>query len=323
MSRLALVLLPLAFLHAPRVRAEGTVGFAMLAVPVGSSGPIEVGLWYPSTDAAPRPTPVGPFLQLVAPGGAARAGALPLVILSHGSGGFFASHADTALALAEAGFVVATPTHGGDNYRDSSRATDMGGRTRDLAAVVAHLAERWDRGRVDPARIGAFGFSAGAFTVLAAAGGQPDWNRIAPHCAANPGFFDCRLMGGARPAAAPDLATEPRLRALVVAAPALGFTFGPGSLGGVAVPVQLWQAGADAILPAPHYVEPVRAALPRPPELHVVAGAGHFDFLAPCPERLAQVAPAICGSAPGFDRAAFHHRFNAEVVRFLADALRP
>ena len=39
--------------------------------------------------------------------------------------------------------------------------------------------------------------------------------------------------------------------------------------------------------------------------------------MAPCSERLAQAAPAICASAPGFDRAAFHARFNAEVVRYL------
>ena len=321
MCRLALALFLL--LCALPAWAAETVGFAMIAVPDADAGPIEVGLWYPAADAAPRLTPVGPFMQLVVPGGAVRAGAWPLVVVSHGNGGAFFSHADTALALATAGFVVAAPTHPGDNFRDASRANDPGLRTRQLAAVVAHLAERWEPGRVDQGRIAAFGFSSGGFTVLAAAGARPDWDRLAPHCAAHPAFYDCRLLGHAPAAATPRLITEPRLRALVVAAPALGFTFGPGSLDGVRVPVQLWQAGEDAILPAPHYVEPVRAALPRPPEFHRVDQAGHFDFMAPCSERLSQAAPAICAGAPGFDRAAFHARFNAEVARFLSDALRP
>jgi predicted dienelactone hydrolase len=54
-----------------------------------------------------------------------------------------------------------------------------------------------------------------------------------------------------------------------------------------------------------------------------VPGAGHFDFMAPCPEGLARVAPAICENRPGFDRAVFHVRFNAEIVRFMTDVLRP
>jgi predicted dienelactone hydrolase len=52
-----------------------------------------------------------------------------------------------------------------------------------------------------------------------------------------------------------------------------------------------------------------------------VAHAGHFDFLAPCPPALAHIAPPICSSAPGFDRAAFHQEFNRDVVAFFARTL--
>ena len=45
---------------------------------------------------------------------------LPLVLISHGTAGSEASHYDTALALADAGFVVAALTHTGDNYMDQS-----------------------------------------------------------------------------------------------------------------------------------------------------------------------------------------------------------
>jgi predicted dienelactone hydrolase len=191
--------------------------------------------------------------------------------------------------------------------------------------VIEYVVDHWNPGAVSPGRIGAFGYSAGGFTVLSAAGGTPDLSRIAAHCAAYPAFFECRLIAGAAAGRTlPVLTRAPHaLRALVVAAPGLGYTFGPGSMAALTMPVQLWQAEEDAILPMQHYLEPVRVALPRPAEFHSVAGAGHFDFMTPCSEGMARAVPAICVSAPGFDRIAFHARFNAEVIRFMTDALRP
>lgn len=307
-------------------RAEnGVVGFVVIAIPNGTAPPVETALWYPAEGATPRATRLDFFRQDLAASAPVRGRNLPLVIISHGSGSSFTGHVDTAFALAQAGFVVAVPTYTGDNTRDRAGAADLGARTRQFAAVIEHVVDLWNPGTVDPGRIGAFGYSAGAFTVLVAAGGAPDRSRVAAHCAANPTFFDCRLIAAAAVPATPTvLRRAPRaLRAIVVAAPALGFTFGPGSLTELTMPVQLWQAEQDTILPKPHYAEPVRAALPRPPEFHSVADAGHFDFMAPCPPGLASVAPAICVSASGFDRTAFHAHFNAEVVRFMTDALRP
>ena len=115
---------------------------------------------------------------------------------------------------------------------------------------------------------------------------------------------------------------EPRIKAAVVAAPAVGYAFGREGLKGITVPIQLWRAAEDHILPHPDYAEAVRIALPTPPEYHVVENADHFDFLAPCTDILRQVAPVICVSRPGFDRAAFHQTFNAEVVRFFKETLK-
>ena len=238
------------------------------------------------------------------------------MVISHGSGGSFAGHADTAYALAQAGFVVAALTHPGDNFRDTSRAADIAERPRALGVLIDHMLRHWP---VDADRIGAFGFSAGGFTVLVAAGGVPDLTRGAPHCAAHPSFYDCRLLA-AHPAAAAR-AHPYRLRALVVAAPPLGFTFSRRGLRNVTMPVQLWRAGDDRILPAPFYAEAVQAALPRRPPLHSVAGARHLDFLAPCAAALRHAVPGICERAPGFDRARFHSRFNRSVVRFFRASL--
>ena len=101
----------------------------------------------------------------------------------------------------------------------------------------------------------------------------------------------------------------------------MGYAFGSKGLSHVSTPVDLWRAADDHILPNPYYAEAVRTALPRPPSYHVVQGADHFDFLAPCTPAMAEAAPAICISAPGFDRAAFHGTFNIMVVSFFTGAL--
>jgi len=62
--------------------------------------------------------------------------------------------------------------------------------------------------------------------------------------------------------------------------------------------------------------------LPRPPEYVVVENATHFAFLAPLPPAIAAEAPALAKDRPGFDRAAFHERLNAEIVAFFARTLR-
>ncbi len=302
--------------------SAGAVGFAMLQIADGAEPALEVGIWYPS-DAATRPTQIGLLSQDVAMGAPAARRGMALVVLSHGNGGNAMSHAQTALALAQAGFVVAAPTHTGDNHRDQSRAADIGGRTRHLVAVIDHMVQRWSPGAVDAGRVGAFGFSSGGLTVLAAAGAVPDLSLIGPHCAEHPRMYACQVLGqvniGTLPAQI--FMRDARLRVLVVAAPALGFTFTPAALAAVTMPVQFWEASDDAILPPRLYADPVRTGLPRPPEAHVAERAGHFDFMGPCSEALARAAPAICTSAPGFDRAAFQARFNAEVVRFLTAAL--
>jgi predicted dienelactone hydrolase len=249
---------------APAAVAPAAVSFTRIVVPDGDDPPIEAGIWAPR-DTSPS--------------------ARSLVVISHGTGGDFHSHHDTAAALAQAGFVVAALTHTGDNWRDRSRATDMAERPRQLSALIDYMLSKWEgRCGIDAKRVGAFGFSSGGFTVLAAAGGIPDLSRIAGHCRANPAFYDCTLTAAHLPGsrASQRWTHDMRIKAVVAAAPALGFTFTRAGLAGVGQPVQLWQAEKDRVLPSPWYAEPVRAALSRAPEFHNVTGADHFDFLPPC-----------------------------------------
>lgn len=286
--------------------------------------PIVIGIWYPS-QAIAHPVAMGPTTMSVAMNAPVNGKAMPMIVISHGTGGSNLGHYDTAIALADAGFVVVAMNHTGDNYADQSRSVDIMDRPRQVSRVIDHMLATWEgHAAIDPQRVGMFGHSAGGFTTLAIIGGIADHTKIGPMCREHPGDFACQLVArSASPIAAPATVAiaDPRIKSAVIAAPALGFTFSPDGLKNVKVPVQLWRAENDVVVPHPRYAEAVRLALPESPDYRVVANAGHYDFLAPCSNALASIAPAICTSSAGFDRAAFHVGFDSDVVKFFEKTL--
>jgi predicted dienelactone hydrolase len=305
-------------------QALAAVGFQHFTIPDPEGKPIEVGVWYP-TDAQARPERLELGSQTVARDAPVKGEHLPLVVMSHGHGGSYAGHVDTAIALARAGYVAAALTHTGDNWADMSMGTRIWERPRQLKVLTDYMVGDWrGHGHIDAGRIGAFGFSAGGFTVLVEAGGEPDLRKVEGHCRDHPQFETCQIV---RSQPLPyDLKVswthDRRIRAVVSAAPAIGFTFGREGLKSVRQPVQLWRAENDQVLPAPYYAEAVRDALPNEPEFHLVTDAGHYDFIQPCTAELAKAVPVICHNAPGFDRAAFHQAFNRQIVGFFDRTLR-
>lgn len=327
--RLAALIFAIFTLLAAPAFAAANVGFEEVKIANGAEPPLAVGIWYP-TDAPAAEHGLETFTQAVAPGAPVAGHGLPLVVLSHGGGGSYDSHYDTALALAHAGFVAAAVSHAGDTYDDQSQVLRLWRRPAQLRRLVSYMLDNWPRhDRLDGTRVGAFGFSNGGFTVLVAAGGVPDLGKTGPYCQAHPDHDLCQALKQAgvdprRPGvdAPPDAwIPDPRVKAAVIAAPAFGFAFGRAGLKDVHIPIQLWRAADDHHQPNPWYDEAVRLALPRPPEYHVIAGAGHYDFLPPCPLRLAARAPRICADPSGFDRAAFHTKFNRDVVAFFRRTL--
>jgi predicted dienelactone hydrolase len=181
-------------------RSGNPVGFQVAQVnsPVG---PVAVAIWYP-TSGTPRPTTfVGGSLLSVAPGGPIQGDHRPVVVISHGNGGSALSHVDLAMDLASAGYVVAAPTHAGDNYADQSHqgsADLFYERAEQVRSTVDYLLKAWPgASRVDSNRIGVYGMSAGAFTVLTLVGGVPRMAIIPEHCRENPEFI-CKALARSR-----------------------------------------------------------------------------------------------------------------------------
>jgi predicted dienelactone hydrolase len=61
--------------------------------------------------------------------------------------------------------------------------------------MIDYMLASWQhREALDPFRVVMFGFSAGGFTALVAIGGTPDMSTVAPHCAAHPDEWSCRML---------------------------------------------------------------------------------------------------------------------------------
>jgi len=294
---------------------------ATVAAPGGQH--IDASIWFPSR-VAPARRDFGPFHPTIALGAPISGGHLPLVVFSHGTGGSALSHYDTAIALANAGYVVVTFDQPGDNYRDQSSAGfrhDLVERPEDVRVVLDYMLYEWPlRSHLDRTRVGIFGYSLGGFTALVNIGGLPNLRRMISLCARHPGAPECGFVRSHHgdqldtgSFAAPTWVHDARIKAAVVVAPAASVVFGPGSLRRVRVPVQLWIAADDRMALARWNSSLVRRGLPNAPQSHVVAGAGHFTFL----------TPDICSQAPPEGCTTFHRAFNAAVVRFFEATLRP
>lgn len=293
-SALACLVMPVAAPLAAQTpgTAEAPVSVRQTSVADPGHAPIPVAIWAPAAGTA-----------------------LPLIIISHGTGAGLLSHIDTAQALAGAGFVVVALMHPGDNFQDEAvvgRPEWFADRSRHVGRTIDFMFTAWEgRARLTPDRVGIFGFSAGATTALISIGGVPDLGRVPAHCARAPEFV-CRLM--APPGTSAGFVRDRRIAAAVIAAPGLGFAFAPSGLAGVRVPVQLWTGDADRTVPTETNAAVVRRLLRGPVDFHRVAGAAHLSFLAPCgPDG----PPQICQDGEGFDRAAFHRELNRSMIEFF------
>ncbi|MBD9390828.1 dienelactone hydrolase [Acidovorax sp. ACV01] len=292
-------------------------GFAFIEVPADKDGPALRGAVWSPCSAPPGRIELAPLVLQGTRDCPLTGQGLPLIVMSHGTGGSALGHHDTAATLADAGYVVAAISHPGDNFQDLSRQGHLSAfatRPVDMKRLTDYMLGAWHRhAQLDASKVGLFGFSRGGYTGLVTIGAVPDWTLRQDLC---PPESSRPLCGEIRRKELPaPPARDARIRAAVIVDPLS--VFDAKGLGQVGIPVQLWASalGGDGV--TPQSVETVRQGLPSAPDWHVAANAGHFAFLAPCPPALVEAMPAICRDAAGFDRAAFHQTFNAQVLAFF------
>jgi predicted dienelactone hydrolase len=256
---------------------------------------------------------------------------LPLLLLSHGTGGSMSSLAWIGEHLAAHGYLVAAVEHAGNAYGDDTPegAIAQWRRPLDLSRTLdALLADSRFAPRIDANRVGAVGMSSGGYTVIAVAGGLYHPERMGEHCQKQPSRRGCRPDARAILESLPDRDAasssykDPRFRAVFALAPALGPGFAAEDLADIKIPVGIVASAQDEWVPladnAGHY-----AALIPGAELTVLPKGGHFTFLSLCNELGRDRARDICIDIdPTVDRAAVHEQVGKLVLDFFDAHLR-
>jgi predicted dienelactone hydrolase len=267
-------------------------------------------LLYPAS-APERVEQFGPYSLALAPGAASEGQGLPLVAISHGTGGSPWTYRDLASCLARAGFVVALLEHPGNSRSGDSlagTAANLVNRPRHVQLVLdAAFADPQLGPRLSPASAAVIGHSLGGYTALALAGGRPS-------CFAHES-----------PDGQPHILKverDPRIRALVLLAPATPWLMAEGALAEVTLPILMRTGERDEHAPAFHAAIVLHGVADRARVDHrVVPNAGHFAFQSPFPPAMARPEFAPSQDPPGFDRAAYQPVLQAEVLAFLRAAL--
>ena len=291
---------------------------------------VPVAIWYPTEDKDAPFTYSGVFPGRAARDGAIAPGRYPLALISHGTGGNRFNQFHIAEFLARNGYFVASIEHPGDRTFDTGdfgTAKNLYNRPRDISFVIDMLlADDALAPHVDAQRIVAIGHSAGGFTAIVAAGGRPKLEVLLEYCYQYPGdSLTCPKDAGEDRGRDPlhvefisggVSLKDPRLRAMVVSAPAIGPLFDASGLSDVTIPVLVFWAGQDGILNGPantqFYLDGLSNATDRP-----MPSIGHFTFLSICSDMLRSVAPQICVDPEGVDRASVHRTIETETLDFL------
>lgn len=306
------------------------VGVGLLETREPTTGTtVAASVLYPSDEAGTKArSDFGPYPVAAQRDAAIAPGRHPLILLSHGSGGGMFGHHDLAEALARHGYVVVAPEHAGDSYRDrSGSASDrtlLGRAWQASAAISAVLADPRFAAHVDPARIGAAGFSAGGYTSLLLLGAEPDFSRFAAFCKRypkTPEICDHDVRKITLTVADPPATADPRVRAAFAMAPLSLILDKPG-LQDVKRPVFLYAAAQDRVLLPDENARRIRPLLANLDGYREIENAGHYVFVAPCSTELDREVPAICRDPDGVDRIAVHRRIAEDAIAFFDRVLK-
>jgi predicted dienelactone hydrolase len=299
---------------------------------------LSVHLWYPTTSTG-TPELIGQnalfYGAYVYRNADAPAQALPLVVISHGSGGNAPGLSWLAADLANKGMIVVATNHPGTTSGDSDpfQTVNVWERPQDMTALIDYVLDTKPNGILaDPDRIATLGFSLGGHSALSLSGIEVSKDRFITYCEENAGLIDCGWMQEAGvdfAAIDADLYEQsnkdPRVMATVAVDPALPLAVKRDGTANLDTEPLIINLGDIADVPAAMRADTV-AAQTEGATFVTIPGAWHFSFLAEC-SGLGNIIIGVAGddnicSDQGMrDRGIIHTELQALIGDFLSDRL--
>jgi len=246
--------------------------------------------------------------------------------------------------LVMAGNIVVAVNHHG-NTAFEEKLTPQGfvlwwERSRDISVVIDKiLSEPTFADQIDADRIGAAGFSLGAYTVLSVAGAITSLDRKTEFCNQHPNESACELP----PEAPFDLSEinhlmendkevleslsrasvsylDTRVKAIFSIAPVHVSSFTNISLEEIEIPVNLVVGSVDKQA-VPKHNAVVAARYVKHAELTQLDNVSHYTFLSLCNAKGQQFVKDLCVDEKGIDRALIHKQVGQKATHFFASNL--
>ncbi|NDJ86999.1 MAG: alpha/beta fold hydrolase, partial [Chloroflexi bacterium] len=309
--------------------------------------PLDVTIWYPAdadSDAQAATYTYGPLegqgqaLSDAAPN--TEAGPYPLIIFSHGSGGFRYQSVFYTEHLASYGFVVMAADHPGNTVFDLSEEDVMNSflqRPRDVLRQLDYAEQLATgdgslAGLIDVERVAITGHSFGGYTAVTAGGARLNPAALAEWCTDSSFAYQasmCQLLqdadrvaeawGVAAPAEGelwPAL-TDPRIDAVVALAPFGGPIFGEAGMAAMDVPTMILVGSADEATTPQRDAYPMYENLGSPlKSLVVFQNAGHYIFVEECTDVAVQLGFYDLCSDDVWDMQRVHDLINHFATAF-------
>jgi predicted dienelactone hydrolase len=290
--------------------------------------PLRVELWYPTADTAhPVDSSYSPFVREQTIRNADLPTApLPLLLLSHGTGGGRLTLEWLAQGLAKEGFMVAAVDHWGNTFDNKIPIEFLKAweRPLDMSYVLTYLLRTPPlKASLDSTRMGAIGFSYGGYTVLALAGAEVDF----------PSVLQYYRTRGRKEVAIPELPDisryldndtldkmarvvpplfDRRFKAFFAVAPSLGRGFSrKAQFRHIACPVYIVGIGGDRITPPRDHARKYHQLLPAAIYVELAPNVGHYVMLNEAHTALQGEAPLYFKDAPTVDR----HQVHLDIIK--------
>jgi predicted dienelactone hydrolase len=310
-------------------------------------------IWYPAASTATETKQlIGPPDEPLFEAGSAAPNAefaptvqkLPLVLLSHGSGGSAEQFAWLGTALARAGYIAVAVDHPGNNSHEPYTSEGFilsWERATDLSEVLdGVLADAEIGPHIDPQRVGAAGFSIGGYAVMELAGAQTDISILFDFCKEHPDTTSCHvpemrgmgspkeMMQAVRKSSRESLARsgesfrDERVQAVFAIAPANGMVLTDESLRAMRLPVEMVVGKTDPIADPRDNANWIHMNVRGARETLLSGGVEHYTFLDTCTAVGKSKLGVYCADNAGVNRDAVHAQVAAMAVKFFDRALK-
>lgn len=308
--------------------------------------PITVHVFYPTHDSPSAPSTLSkPTEELFVPGNAiwyatpAEAKKLPLVLMSHGTGGSALQMSWLAEKLVKNGYLVVGVNHHGNTAIETQKYAEgfvlWWERSRDIAVALDKISsdKNWFP-YINPAKIGMLGFSLGGYTTIASIGGITDKALFAEFCDSDKRDFTCdaqtefsNINEEFNKVKDSEIVKESlkrqhasykiaQIKAVFVLSPAVVQSITEDSLHGIKIPVSVVVGTNDTVAPAASNAKRVASHISGA-EYAEIEGAGHYTFLSECTDSGKIYAKILCTDPPTVDRAKVHDRVSDQVLNFF------